>query len=308
MAHRLTRLVLALLVAVPAMAQLPRPDHIVLVIEENKDFDDVIGKTKDAPYLNNLAQSGALMTDSHGLHHPSQPNYLELFSGDAQGVCNDDCPPPPFSTPNLAASLFAKKDAHLKEGHLTFMGYAEDLPADHAACVTPKIYGRKHCPWLDFTTSASATKDFRDFPTTPQGFTNLPTVSFVIPNLVHDMHNLLNGKFLPTGALVHNGDTWLQDHLKAYADWAMTHNSLLIITWDEDGKLLPPVGKDCEHPHPTKPPDNRIVTIIVGQHVKKGPNPMRVTHSNLLRTIEDMYGLPPIGRSASVPPITGSWQ
>jgi len=75
---------------------------------------------------------------------------------------------------------------------------------------------------------------------------------------------------------------------------------------DEDGTLLPPVGSDCEHPHPTEPPDNRIVTIIVGQHVKKGPNPMTVTHANLLRTIEDMYGVPPIGQSASVPPITGS--
>ena len=302
MTHRLTRLVLALLVAVPAIAQLPRPDHIVVVIEENKDVDDIIGKTADAPYLNQLAASGSLLTDSHGLHHPSQPNYLELFAGDAQGVCNDDCPQALFATANLANAL-AKKDPHL-----SFTGYAEDLPADHATCVTPKIYGRKHCPWLDFTTSVSLTKDFQKFPTTPEGFKHLPTVSFVIPNLVHDMHNLPDGKFVPTSALVHNGDTWLKAHLKAYADWALKNNSLLIVTWDEDGTLLPPVGSDCEHAHPTTPPDNRIVTIIVGEHVKKGPNPMTVTHLNLLRTIEDMYGVPPIGQSASVPPITGSWQ
>jgi acid phosphatase len=286
-------------------SKLPTPDHIVIVIEENKDYDDVIGETADAPYLNKLAQSGALLTRSYGLHHPSQPNYLELFSGDEQGVCNDDCPPPALSAPNLAASLLAKQGSHL-----TFTGYAESLPADHAECETPKIYGRKHCPWLDFTNvPASATKDFTEFPTTPQGFKDdLPTVAIVIPNLVHDMHNLPNGGFLRGDTLVNNGDTWLSDHLKAYADWAMTNNSLLIITWDEDGSVYRPVGHDCEHQHNTRPPRNHIATIIVGDHVRKGPNAMRVTHYNLLRTIEDMYGLPLIGGSAAVPPITDIWQ
>src|SRR4029077_963286 len=69
-----------------------------------------------------------------------------------------------------------------------------------------------------------------------------------------------------------------------------------------------PVGHDCEHKHNTRPPRNHIATIIVGDHVRKGPNAMRVTHYNLLRTIEDMYGLPLIGGSATVPPITDIWQ
>ena len=33
---------------------------------------------------------------------------------------------------------------------------------------------------------------------------------------------------------VASGDTWLAQNLSAYAEWAKTHNSLLIVTWDED--------------------------------------------------------------------------
>jgi len=33
---------------------------------------------------------------------------------------------------------------------------------------------------------------------------------------------------------VARGDSWLRDNIKSYADWAQTHNSLLIVTWDED--------------------------------------------------------------------------
>ena len=80
-------LLLALTTASPAQEtspnrdyRLPIPDHVVIVIEDNKSFSDVIGSA-DAPYLNSLAMSGALLTEYYGLHHPSQPNYIELFAG-----------------------------------------------------------------------------------------------------------------------------------------------------------------------------------------------------------------------------------
>jgi len=55
-------------------------------------------------------------------------------------------------------------------------------------------------------------------------FASPPTVSLVIPNLCHDMHDC------PVAA----GDAWLRTHLRGYARWAMTHDSLLIVTWDAD--------------------------------------------------------------------------
>lgn len=61
-------------------APLPQPDHVVMVIEENKAFSQVMGNPS-APYIQSLAAAGAVFTDSHGLSHPRQPNYLQLFSG-----------------------------------------------------------------------------------------------------------------------------------------------------------------------------------------------------------------------------------
>ena len=71
----------------PASAQtpLPKPDHIVIVIEENHSFAQIIDSPL-APYLNSLARKGALLTNSYGITHPSQPNYIALFAGSIEGV------------------------------------------------------------------------------------------------------------------------------------------------------------------------------------------------------------------------------
>lgn len=296
---------------------LPRPDHIVVVIEENKGFDDVIDAAgtplnkSRAKYINGtLVKSGALLTSSFALHHPSQPNYLDLFSGSSQGVCNDDVPAAfGFTAPNLATRL---RDAHANEA-APFIGYAESLPQDLTTPgPTPDQYARKHCPWLDFANVPKTfTKDTNDFPAT---FGDLPRVAFVIPNLFGDMHsvakkqpNMSEGDKL--AAEVRQGDTWLSDHLEAYRQWAMTHNSLLIVTFDEDSSHYPSVDHQCNHPHPTQPTDNRIATIIVGEHVRPGAqSSTTVTHHGLLRTILDLEGLPAVGASANAQPITDIWQ
>ncbi|PKR86226.1 alkaline phosphatase family protein [Heyndrickxia camelliae] len=69
---------------------LPKPKHIIIVVVENHSYNQIIGN-KDAPYINQLADHGVLFTNSHGIAHPSQPNYLALFSGDTQGVTGDSC-------------------------------------------------------------------------------------------------------------------------------------------------------------------------------------------------------------------------
>ena len=68
----------------PGANGVPRPDHVVIVIEENHSYSEIIGSSA-APYINSLAAQGALFTQSHATTHPSQPNYLHLFSGSNQG-------------------------------------------------------------------------------------------------------------------------------------------------------------------------------------------------------------------------------
>ena len=68
-------------VALPWPAGLPVFDHVVIVVEENKDYDEIIGNAS-APYINNLLKAeGANFTLMYGEEHWSQGNYFWLFSG-----------------------------------------------------------------------------------------------------------------------------------------------------------------------------------------------------------------------------------
>jgi hypothetical protein len=87
---------------------------------------------------------------------------------------------------------------------------------------------------------------------------------------------------------VSTGDTWASRHLDAYAQWAKTHNSLLIVTWDEDNGT----------------PVNQIATFFVGARITPGNYSERIDHYTVLRTIEAMYGLPALGQAANRSPIT----
>ncbi|NRD78004.1 acid phosphatase [Bacillus sp. BRMEA1] len=251
--------------------KLPNIQHIVIVVEENHAKQQIIGNSS-AAYMNSLAAQGANFTNYHAIEHPSQPNYLDLFSGSNQGVTDDRKPITKFVSANLASEL-------LNSNH-SFTGYAEDLPSIGFDGESYKDYARKHSPWTNFTNvSKKANQPFSLF---PKDFHQLPTVSFVIPNLQHDMHN----------GTIKEADEWLKRNLDAYVKWAKTNNSLLIVTWDED---------DTAH-------DNRIPTFFVGPMVKPGPYDENVNHFNLLRTIEDIYSLSHAGASNSVEPIVNIWK
>jgi phospholipase C len=250
----------------------PHFDHVVIVMEENHNFDQIIGNG-DAPYINGtLAAGGASFTQSFATAHPSQPNYLDLFSGANQGVSSDSCPHT-FSATNEAAQLIAA-------GH-TFTGYSEGLPAAGSTKCTAGPYARKHSPWVNFSNvPANDNQPFSAFPS-PADYASLPTVSWVIPNLDNDMHD----------GTVAQGDTWLKNNSDSYAQWAKTHHSLLIVTWDEDDM--------SQH--------NQIATIFYGADVKPGQYPEKINHFNVLRTVEDIYGLPSAGAAATSAPITDVW-
>lgn len=273
-------------------SKLPKPDHIIIVIEENHGFEDIIGSA-NAPFINSLAKKGMLFTDYHGVAHPSQPNYIALYSGSTQGVVNDICLKnvTPYITPNLGAAM-------ITAGY-TFKGYSQTLPADSSmACYYKKselnnsyLYGRKHCPWVNWigngknNISASLSLPMTKF---PSSYSKLPTLAFVIPDMDHDMHNI--GKQGDAFA-VKMGDDWLRNNLSRYANWAMKHNSLLIITFDEDNFTL----------------KNHIPTIFIGSMVKKGVTSVTANHYDLHRTIEAMYGLPPGGENDGKV-IEGIWK
>jgi acid phosphatase len=247
----------------------PRPAHIVVVVLENHAAGQVIGNSY-APFINALARSGALFTRSFAITHPSQPNYLALFSGSTQGLTSDSCPHT-FHTANLGSRLRA--------AGRTFAGYSEGLPSVGYLGCSYGSYARKHAPWTDFP--ALPAKVNRPFTAFPHTYAKLPSLSFVIPNLDHDMHD----------GTIAAADTWLHDNLRGYVRWAKRHHSLFVLTWDEDDNG----------------PHNQIATVIAGARVKHGRYTERVTHYRVLRTLEWLERIRPIGASAKVQPLTNIW-
>ncbi|MER8014382.1 alkaline phosphatase family protein [Streptomyces griseoluteus] len=255
-----------------AAAAVPTPDHTVVVVFENHAYSQVIGSSS-APYINALRTGGANLTASYGETHPSQPNYFALFSGSTQGITDDSCYTPGFSSaPNLASELIGAGKS--------WASYNETLPSQGSTTCGSGNYARKHNPWFGFSNvPTSSAKTFAQFPT---DYATLPQVSFVVPDLCGDMHD----------CSVSTGDTWLKNKLGAYATWAKTHNSLLVVTFDEDNRLS----------------GNRIPTVLYGQSVTAGSTSSATyNHYDLLRTLEDMHGLPHAGNAASGKDITGIW-
>jgi hypothetical protein len=310
-----------------------RPDHVLIVIEENRDAVHIAG-SPDAPYLNELMKAGLYFTNAHGVDHDSQPNYLEMFCGENPGPhglnwplqfkfpdldvrhdeaaedreegSDDHITNAPFHIPNLGAELLAKG--------VSFAGYSESMPSTgytgfKYADRPGQTYARKHNPWVDFQAKDDSHVGEYELPSStnlpysafPPKFADLPTVSFVVPNMADDMHDAVSlagedmvdksgqdsaGRPVNAHTTIQHGDAWLKDHLDAYRHWAMTHHSLLLVTWDENDDDF---GKG-----------NDIPIIVVGDPalVQPGENNQYVNHFTILRLLEDMYSLPHAGLSA----------
>jgi len=253
-----------------AGAGLPRPAHVVVIVEENHSYDQIVGE-RAAPYINQLVREGALFVDAHGVTHPSLPNYFALFAG-LTNANGDGCPATgiPSDAPNIASELLA--------AHRSFAAYSESLPSTGFTGCAAGTYARKHAPWVHFkNVPASDNRPLSKLPS----FEQLADVVYIVPNVDDDMHDRGVG----------DGDAWLRSNVRALVAWARTHDTLLILTWDE--------GFDAA---------NHVATVFVGPMVRPGKYTEHVTHYRVLRTIEALEGLAPTGHAADVAPIGDVWR
>jgi hypothetical protein len=144
-------------------------------------------------------------------------------------------------------------------------------------------YVRKHNPWMNWISPEPTGNQLpmtvaQPFTSFPSNYSMLPTVSFVIPNEQHNMHD----------GSVSEADSWLNKNISRYSEWARDNNSLLIVTWDEDNFSE----------------WNRIPTIFSGAGVRQGQVLGSWTLHNLLRTIENASGAG-YSCNSTVQPITG---
>ena len=265
-------LALALAAILPGAGVAPHATHVTVVMMENRDYDLVAGN-KDAPYFNKtLVPQGVLLRNSHAVTHPSEPNYLAIFSGSTHGVTDDSCPVS-FSAANLASELLAAGK--------TFAGYAESMPsAGFTGCYADN-YARKHVPWVDFTNvPASLNRVYRGFPAK-----DVPSSVWIVPNLCNDMHD----------CSTQTGDTWLSKNLPPIIAWDKANDGLLIVTWDEAD--------------PDNSGTNHIATVFLGPMIKPGvADTQNVNHYGVLHTIETIFGLKCIASDCQAPVVSGIWQ
>ncbi len=261
----------------------PMPDHVVIVILENHGYSEIIGATT-APHINALATDpfSALFTHSFAVAHPSQPNYIDFYSGCNQGITTDNLPAnTPFTTANLGRQLI--------DSGKTFITYSESLPSVGYNGATSGTYARKHNPaanWMGTGTNqipSTTNQPLTAFPSS--NFASLPTVCYVIPNMTNDMHNGSDP------ARITLGDNWVYNNLNNYIQWAKTNNSLLILTFDENDNSA----------------GNQITTIFTGAMVLAGQYSDTINHYSVLRTIEDMYNLPYACNAAAAATISSCW-
>jgi phosphatidylinositol-3-phosphatase len=268
----------AVLVPAGAAARpVPAFTHVVVIVFENKEEQSVIG-TSDAPTFTALSRRYAQLTQYYGVAHPSLPNYLALVSGSTHGI-TDDCTTCVVSARNLADSL----DAAGK----TWKLYAEALPRPGYTGGFSGRYAKKHAPFLYFRdVVARPARLKRVVPLTGLRTDlragKLPDFALVVPDLCHSMHD----------CSVATGDAWLKATIPPLLRLA---NTAVFVVFDEGSSDARGGG--------------HIPALVAGTAVRPHSRFVAVTsHYGLLRTIEDAWSLPRLGRSARAGPIVGVWR
>lgn len=270
----------------------PKFSHVLMIVMENKDFDEVIGNPK-APYFNGLAKDYTLLTDYYAIRHASLPNYLAMISGDTFGVDKDcnDCFINAKSLPDLLEA----------EGR-TWKTYQESLPSPGYLGEASGLYVIRHNPFLYFdpirkdaerlrrsvVALTDLDQDLKD--------NSLPDYAFIMPNLCHSGHDC---GFETTDKWL---ETWANKILRSSA---FDHDALLVLTFDEGAEALDdtaaPEGGD----------GGRVATILVSELAKKAyRDSTRYSHYSLLKTIAKAWGLEELRRAAdpSTKLILGPWR
>jgi len=254
---------------VPAVAP-----HIAIVVMENREFGQIIGN-QSAPTLNALADRYGLATNAYSIRHPSLPNYLELISGSTQGV-EDDGTGYLFDGPTLADQLYAHGI-----GWRAYMGGLPD------PCFTGDSsdagYAKKHDPFMYFrsvTTRASQCAQIvplDDLAGDLAGGT-APPFLWISPSLCDDGHDC--GTDRVDGFVAH-----LVAALQSSSWYAQ--GGTLIITWDEGVSNAGCCGRAHGGGH--------IAVIVAAEHLAGSRESAPVDHAGVLRSIEQLYGVPELG-------------
>jgi phosphatidylinositol-3-phosphatase len=235
---------------------------------ENQDYGSIIGSSS-APYISTLASTYGLATNYSAITHPSLPNYIALTSGGDQGITDDS---DPSSHPLNVASIFSQLPA----------GGSRSLEQDMTGTCDQSDsggYAVRHDPEAYYTNLGSECSGY-DVP-----FGSAPDLSapftFVTPNLTNDMHD----------GTIADGDNFLKSYVPALmaTPQYQSGQTVIFIVWDENS------GSS----------GNQVPCIVISPYTHAVRDPTPYTHYSLLRTTEQLLGLPALGNAASANSMVG---
>ena len=317
-------------------AQVPRYDHIFVIVEENKSAAIIGGP--DAPALTAFAKTYGVASNFYAETHPSEPNYVALVGGSTYGIRDDDAfyckhgdtrahcagaflpgyPDHTVTQPNIGTQLRA--------AGLTWKNYNESLPEPGSLAVVaadpkdpngPLVYASKHSGFVNFAdvqNSPQRTQQLVDFTQLDADVQSnkLPTFALIIPNLCNDMHGV--GRNAPpdcsdfnVSGLIRRGDTHaklLISELMGSKTWNSSDRDAIVVTFDEDDHH----GKEgccgIDRNDPSNSGGGRIPTIVITNHGPRGVvDTTPYSHYSLLRTIEYAFGIKTYRVHANAPDV-----
>lgn len=259
---------------------------VVVVMEENHSYEEVIGNSA-MPYLNSLAQQGALATQYYANVHPSIGNYLQLTTGAI--VTTDDNFGGVITSDNLAREITAAGK--------TWKTYADEIPSGGYLGGDSGNYLKHHNPFAYFSdvindsSQAARIVPFAQF-ASDLGAGALPAFSFIVPSQIHDAETCPGSVNCDDTQVLNTADQWLQSNISPVISNSRFQSSgLLLVLFDESESS------------DTRNGGGHVVLIAAGPKAKAGTQSNTLyQHENTLRTICNALGLtvcPGAGASAS---------
>jgi hypothetical protein len=250
--------------AAASTGPIPAFRHVYVIVMENREYGSIVGNPA-ASYVNQLIDRYGLAAAYTAVAHPSEPNYLALFSGSTHGIRDDGVHD--LSGRNLADQL--------EEHGRTWRVFAENVPG---GCFTRAVahggpdgigtYARKHEPAISFTdisgdpARCAAIRPFDDFSPSAADF------ELIVPNMCHDGHDCSTAQ----------ADAFLHGFVPRILDSPAMDDGVIFLTWDEGTTGAGGGG--------------RVATVVIGPSVRPGfRSTVSHSHYSLLRTIQAAWRL-----------------
>jgi len=311
-------------------------DRVFLIMMENQNFDEVIGRyaTEDVPppsypvtpYITSLASTYGLATLYFGVTHPSLPNYLSQIGGDWFNVSDDNpsCAVQPPQVPCHALIKGQNLIDQIEASGRTWIAYEQSMPSvGYLGNTWPTsgstvLYAMKHNPFVYFqdiaTNPARLAKIVpynkeSDIAASLSNPATAPQFVYIVPDQCHDMHGTgacpgypdAGGDNGPPAynALLLAGDKAVKNLVYTItSSRAFTPRSIIVVVWDEDD-YYSSLGC-CKSP---RIGGGHIAAIVIpGTYTGARRDATLYNHYSLLKTIEDGWGFARL-RNAADPSI-----